>query len=127
MIMGVIGFYFVLSDINSIISSTLQSEYNFSSRVTMLEKIQEKYKMDYKVYIQAKRTLFEEERETRVFNIQPFVERFPKFLQLELKYSIYSRDFKNFGVFNYVDPLILAYLGDAVTRVHIPAGNGCFL
>jgi hypothetical protein len=89
----------------------------------MLEKIQEKYEMKQQVYLNAKRTLFNEEKESQIFHPEPFIENFPKFLQLELKYSIYSKEFKEFPFTKYLDPLILNHLGDAMKSKFIPAGN----
>lgn len=121
MVVGVIAFYFVLSDINSIISSGIKYDMDFSLRVTMLEKIQEKYRMRTCVYRQAKKTIFSEEEQQQTLDLPPFFRQFPRSLRQSLKFSAYSRDFAKSYFGKYVDPLIVNCLGDAARVVHIPA------
>lgn len=121
-IMGVIGFYFVLSDINSVISTALKEDMNFSSRVTMLEKIQEKYQMNNKVYFKAKRTLFQEENQKGDIELRPFFQQFPRSLRQDLKYSVYSKNFELFAFTKYTEPLILNEIGDCMKRQTFRAG-----
>lgn len=120
-IIGVIAFYFVLSDINSIISSGIRYDVQFSMRITMLEKIQEKYHMQKSIYLEARRALFNEELHQDKLDLQPFFSHFPRSLRKTLKYSAYSRNFRKCYFSRYVDPLIINCIGDAAKSVKISA------
>jgi hypothetical protein len=95
---------------------------NFSSRVTMLEKIQEKYKMNQDIYREAKKTLFlEEAKQSKKLDLSPFFKNFPRSLRKDLKYSVYSRDFQDVYFSKHVDPIIVNCIGDAMKNIKIPA------
>jgi hypothetical protein len=91
----------------------------------MLEKIQEKYKMNNDVYINAKRTLFSEETQPKKLDLAPFFQHFPRILRKDLKYTVYSKFFKDVYFSKHVDPIIVNCIGDAVKNIQIKASKSC--
>ena len=112
MLIGVVDFYFVLSNINSIISSTIKKDIEFAAKQTMLEKIQKKYMMDPKIYKNAKISLYEEEYRRDTFDLSPFFEKFPKSLREDLKFHVYSKLLFNFPFFRNLESEIINTIGD---------------
>ena len=95
-IIGVIGFYFVVSNINSIISNSIKKNKNFSICMTKLEKLKKKYNIDEKIYKLAKRALIKEDFKKEVFDFVPMMISFPKSLKKKLKYDMYINMFGGF-------------------------------
>lgn len=89
MIIGVIGFYFVVSNINSIISNTIKKNKNFTICMTKLEKLKKKYKIGDEIYRLAKRAIIKEEHKHEILNYIPLIKTFPKSLKKKLKYEMY--------------------------------------
>jgi hypothetical protein len=114
MLIGVVDFYFVLSNINSIISSTLKMDIEFASKLSMLEKIQKKYTLLPKTYKNAKVCLYEEEYRRDSFDLIPFFEKFPKSLRGDLKFHVYSKLLHNFPFFENLASEIINSIGDCL-------------
>ena len=113
MIIGVVGFYFLLSDINSIISNTIHKEIQFSARLAMLERVNNSYKLTEKTYKEAKQSLFEVEKRVK-FDLEVFYNQFPVILKEKLKYHVYSSMLNRFPIFHKLKPEQINHIGDSL-------------
>jgi hypothetical protein len=116
MMFGVMGFYFVLSDINAVVSDTVRKDIEFSARLSMLEKIQVKYKLKDEVYKEAKMSLFEDEFRVVNLDLGLFFSKLPSFLREDLKFKVNSLKLKPFPIFKNVERSILNSLGNCLTE-----------
>ena len=114
MIIGVMGFYFVLSNINSVVSSTVRMDIEFAARLSMLEKIKKKYQLSLPVYKETKRSLFEDEFKSMDFNLNNFFKKFPISLREDLKYHLNVKKLAQFNLFYGLDRSTLNTLGDSL-------------
>ena len=117
MIIGVVSFYFVVSDINTIISNSVAKGIKVSSCMVKLEKIKELYPVSQKVYSQAKKSLFGKQPLDLARDRRRFLDHFPKSFQNDLKFHIYSKQFKDFPWVPQLGLSVLGMLGDAVREV----------
>lgn len=136
MLILVVDFYFVLSNINSIISSTIKKDIEFAAKLSMLEKIEKKYALLPQTYKVAKMSLYEEEYRRDSFDLIPFFGKFPKSLRTDLKYHVYSKLLSSFPFFQNLESEIINSIGDclkectfdrsSLTRSsHLPPGEPC--
>jgi hypothetical protein len=118
MIIGVIGFYFVVSNINSIISNSIKRNMNFTSKITLLSNLRDKYKLKPKFYKMVRESLINEDYKEDITNFTPMLNKFPRYLQRELKYNMYLKIFGNFNLLRRLEKNILNAIGDKVKQVH---------
>jgi hypothetical protein len=126
MISGVMGFYFVLSDINAVVSNAIRKDIEFSAKLSMLEKIQAKYTLTQGVYKDAKISLYEDEFKVIVLDLEPFFKKFPSSIREDLKYNVNSKKLKMFPLFWDLDRSIMNTLGDCLTETVIEPSKGSF-
>ena len=110
------GFYFVLSDINAVVSDTVRKDIEFSARLSMLEKIQKKYLLTPQVYKMAKMSLFEDGFKTVNLNLKMFYTRYPSFLREDLKFRVNSIKLKQFTMFKNLDRSIVNSIGESMVE-----------
>lgn len=118
MIIGVIVFYFVVSDINTIISNSVAKEIQVSACMTKLEKIKKKYPISSNMYKAAKLSLFNKNLNNLV-NTKGFLGHFPRSFENELKYHMYSKKFELFNWTQNVPSNFLGRLGDEIREVEL--------
>ena len=123
MMIGVMGFYFVLSDINAVVSDTVRKDIEFSARLSMLEKIQNKYKLTDDVYKQAKMSLYEDEFRIVNLDLKVFLPRLPSFLREDLKFQVNSVKLKEFVIFKNLDRPVLNQLGKCMVETTFEASR----
>lgn len=113
MCVGVVGFYFLLSDINSIISSTVGKEMQFSTKLDMLEKVNTSYQLTQATYREARQSLYRlSDRDE--FDLKTFYSHFPFHLREDLKYHVYSRMLSQFPLFHKLDADQINRISDAL-------------
>jgi hypothetical protein len=117
MIIGVTSFYFVISDINTIISNSVEKGMKFSFCMAKLEKIQKKYLLSNSVYKKARMSIFNSKPSTDASWKKWFLDQFPMYLQNELKYHIYSKMFSCFEWTSKLTSKTLNLLGDSIREV----------
>jgi hypothetical protein len=122
MIVGVVGFYFLLSDINSIISNTIKKEIQFSAKLSMLEKVNENYQLTEETYKEAKQSLFELSENDK-FNLDSFYDQFPLVLKEKLKYRVYSNMLEQFSIFHKLKPEQINTIGDSLQNETFEKGK----
>jgi hypothetical protein len=127
MMFGVMGFYFVLSDINAVVSDTVRKDIEFSARLSMLEKVQKKYDLTYDVYKEAKMSLYEDEFKTPTLDLKSFYSKFPTFLRVDLKFRVNSIKLKNFPIFKNLDRSIVNILGQCLVETVIEPSTFLYL
>lgn len=118
MIIGVIGFYFVVSNINSIISNTIKINMNFTAKISLLDKLQAKYKLNQRFYRMIRKSLIKEDYKRDVESFKPMFRKFPKYLRRELKYQMYLKVFGNFKILLKLDKNVLNKIGDCSAKLH---------
>lgn len=117
MIIGVIGFYFVVSNINSIISNTIKINMSFTSKISLLNKLKNKYNLDIRFYKMIRSSLIKEDYKRDVENFKPMFQKFPEYLRKELKYQMYLKVFGNFKVLLKLDKNVLNKIGDCSIKL----------
>ena len=117
MISGVMGFYFVLSNINTVVSSTVRKDIEFAARLSMLEKIKKKYSISAKLYKEAKVSLYEDEYKPIEVNLKPFFIKFHITLRENLKYFMNLKKLNSFRMFDNLDRSIVNSLGKCIKSV----------
>lgn len=117
MIIGVISFYFVISDINTIISNSVAKGMKLSSRLTKLEKIRQQYILSPQLCQKARVSIFQPRAFSEESSQDWFLAQFPKSLQNQLKFHIYSKLFSFFDWTLSLSPTTLSLLGDVVHQV----------
>jgi hypothetical protein len=117
MIIGVTAFYFVISDINTIISNSVEKRMKFSNCMTKLAKIQEKYTLSSTVLQKARKSIIDSKPCSKMSWQKWFLDQFPMSLQNDLKYHIYSKMFSYFEWSNRLSIKTLNLLGDSVREV----------
>lgn len=118
MIIGVIGFYFVVSNINSIISNSIKMNMKFTSKITLLTQLRDKYKLKPRFFKMVRESLIKEDYKEDIQNFQSMFLKFPKYLRRELKYKMYLKVFGNFSLLRRLEKNILNAIGDKVKQVH---------
>lgn len=114
------GFYFVLSNINAVVSSTIRKDVEFAARLSMLEKVKKKYGLVEKTYKGAKVSLYESERTDLDFDLQPFFRRFPSSLREDLKFHLNVRKLGSFDIFRNLERSVINTLGDCLKELRVP-------
>lgn len=124
MVIGVVGFYFVVSDINTIITNSILKNSKLTKKYTLLLKIQEQYEID-KYYIEKaqKALLKKKEIEKDFLEWKDFINYFPEIYSKYLKYEIYISKFKNFKNISKMKKRELNILGDKITEIHISSSK----
>lgn len=102
MFVGVVGFYFLLSDINSIISSTVLKEMQFSTKLDMLETVNKNYQLHRATYREARESLYRLSEQDE-FDLKTFYSHFPFHLKEDLKFHVYSQMLSQFPLFHKLD------------------------
>ena len=123
MIIGVIGFYFVVSNINSIISSSIRINMAFTAKITQLSKLNKKYKLDPELFKMVRSSLINEDYKRDISNFKPMFKKFPKYLRKELKYEMYKKVFGNFRILLGLQKKVLNSIGDHVTPLNFQESN----
>jgi hypothetical protein len=123
---GVMGFYFVLSDINAVVSNAIRKDIEFSQRLSMLEKIQTKYQLTEEVYKDAKISLYEDEFRVQKLDLQPFFLRFPSSIREDLKFHVNSDKLKMFPIFSDLDRSDMNNLSDCFAEIIIESSTQIF-
>lgn len=118
MIIGVIGFYYVVSNINSIISSSIRINMAFSSKIMLLDKLNKKYKLDPVFFKMVRRSLIQEDYKRDISNFKPMFQKFPKYLRRDLKYEMYKKVFGKFKILLGLGKKVLNTIGDHVKNLH---------
>ena len=126
-IIGVIGFYFVVSNINSIISNSIKKNKNFTICMTKLEKLKKKYDIDEKIYKLAKRALIKEDFKKEVFDFIPMMVSFPKSLKKKLKYDMYINMFGGFRFLKDLPMETVISIGNKMKEVVYQKSKDCNL
>lgn len=121
MIIGVIAFYFVVGDINTIISNSVVKGIQVSACMTKLEKIKKKYPISEKMYNDAKIALFNKSSKG-LNNVKTFLEHFPRSYQNKLKFHMYSKMFEHFKWLHNLSPNFLSRLGDDTREINLEEG-----
>lgn len=117
MTVGVMGFYFVLSDINAVVSNAIRKDIEFSARLSMLEKIQIKYQLKQDIYKNAKMCLYEDEFKTVELDYDFFYSKFPISLREDLKFHVNSQKLANFALFKDLDRKVMNRLCDCLKEI----------
>ena len=125
MLAGVMGFYFVLSNINAVVSSTVRKDIEFAARLSMLEKIKKKYHVSEPLYKEAKISLYEDEFKVMDLNLQPFFSKFPISLREDLKYHLNVKKLNSFRVFRSLDRSILNSIGEKLKEISYEPSKIC--
>lgn len=110
------GFYFVLSNINAVVSNAIQKDIVFSSKLSMLEKIQTKYILTEGVYKDAKISLYEDEFKVQPLDLDSFFCKFPSSIREDLKYNVNFKKLSMFPLLQDLDRSIMNTLGDCLTE-----------
>jgi hypothetical protein len=118
MIIGVIGFYFVVSNINSIISNSIKNNMNFTAKITQLDKIRTRYKLNPNFFKMVRQSLIKKDYIQDIDNFKPMFNKFPNYLREELKYKMYLKMFGNFRILLRLEKHVLNKIGDCVKKVH---------
>jgi hypothetical protein len=118
MIIGVTAFYFVVSDINTIISNSVAKEIQVSACMTKLDKIKKMYPISSDMYKAAKLSLFNKNGK-QLINTKGFLEHFPRSFGNELKFHMYSKKFELFKWTRDLPPIFLGRLGDVIREVEL--------
>jgi hypothetical protein len=113
MFVGVVGFYFLLSDINAIISEAVNKEMQFSSKLSMLEKVNESYKLSQETYKEAKISLYQL-ADSSCVDLPFFYRQFPLKIREELKYAVYNDMLVQFPLFHKLKMEQINRIGDAL-------------
>lgn len=119
MIIGVIGFYFVVSAITSYISDSINKTSNFAIRIENLRKLRKKYRLSDDLYRIGMASLIKNDISKDRSNFTEMLGKFPKTLKRELKYQMYSSLLKNFPVFKNLRMKMLNTIGDHLKKVQI--------
>lgn len=117
MTVGVMGFYFVLSDINAVVSNAIRKDIEFSARLSMLEKIQIKYQLQPQIYKNAKMSLYEDEFRVDTLDFDFFYSKFPISLREDLKFHVNSQKLSQFCIFKDLDRKIMNRLSECLQEM----------
>ena len=123
MTVGVMGFYFVLSDIHAVVSNAIRKDIEFSSRLSMLEKIQIKYKLNPGVYKKAKMSLYMDEFKVATLDYDFLFSKFPTSLRQDLKFHVNSQKLRPFPLFKNLERKSMNILADALMEMEFDASK----
>lgn len=119
MLIGVVGFYFIIGGITSIISHSLKKKAMFSIYIDNLLKIKKKYKISNNLYNVALGSIFRKDYKSKRENFDDFFSKFPKKLRTKLKYNMYKNMLKNFEFTKIISPKNLIMIGEKMRRIYI--------
>lgn len=119
MFCGVMGFYFVLSNINAVLSSAIREDVQFAARLSMLERLHKKYTLDAPTYKRAKMSLYEQETNSARVNLEPFLSNFPSLLRGHLKFHWNAHKLSQFGLFSGLGRALVKTLGNTFQELRI--------
>lgn len=117
MLLGVVSFTFVVSNINSIISQNKKKVKMNSKNLIHLEKIQKKYHISEELVSMAKKEI---NGTTYAQNQESFMEmiaKFPKGLQNDLHVNMYRKKLESINMFKNLPPEVTIMLGHALTSI----------
>jgi hypothetical protein len=122
-LIGVVGFYFVISSINSVISERLHKNATFTNHINSLMKLKKKKGISEELYRVAISSIFRKDYKRNINNFNDMLNKFPKSLKKELKYKMNIHIFKNFKFVQKLSKKIVNTLGKHIKKIHIKKGN----
>ena len=113
MIIGVFGFFILLSDIHSIVSNKVKKKIHISSKLCILKKLNSTIHLTEGTYKKAKSSLYNR-TEAKKFDLQIFYSHFPVRIQKDLKFHVHSLLFRQFQLFNNLSKEQINRIGDSL-------------
>lgn len=124
MIIGVIGFYFVISNINSITSNSINQQRLISLQKSFLYKIHEEKKLKPQIFKIINKQIENAHDFKKRRTVTEFLNIFPKVLKRELKYTFYKNYlFGNFQFLKNFEKKIINSIGDHMIQVNFTKCN----
>jgi CRP-like cAMP-binding protein len=117
MLLGVVSFTFVVSNINSIISQNKKKVKEQAKNLIFLEKMQKKYNLSNELIRMANREVSISNRKFNMDNFQGMIKYFPPNLRNELYLSIFKRKLKHINIFTKLPDEVIITLGQALTPI----------
>lgn len=123
MIIGVIGFYFVVSNINSIISNSIKKQSLISLKKSFLYKINEKKKFKPKILEMISKQIDDYNEFHEWKEVKKFLNVFPKVYKRDLKYAFYKNLLRDFQFLKSFNKKIINSVGDCMTELSFYKSN----
>ena len=117
MIVGVVFFTFVVSNINSIISQKNKKDLIQEKNMLYLERANREYKFSNSIMCMAMSSVKKNQGIVQLENIEDLLRVFPKNLKKQLQMSVYEKKVSKINFFNGLHPDILIALGQCLYKV----------
>lgn len=123
MIIGVISFTFVVSNINSILSQNNKKASEQSKNIIFLEKMKVKHGLSVELIEMAKNEIRNRNNQNKSLDFSEMINNYPANLKNELYFSMYSLKLKKIKFFKDLPPEVVAVLGQALTPIVYTKGH----
>ena len=117
MIMGVISFTFVVSNINSIISQQKKKQAHQQKNLMYLNRIHEKHGLSKELIKTTKNIIFKNIQVCRIENVDDFFKVYPKSIKTELQLSMYKENMSQIEFFQDLPDEIMITIGRALKPI----------
>jgi hypothetical protein len=124
MIIGVIGFYFIISALNAYISDSMNKRAELSMKIYNLKELKQKYRLSDDTYQIGINSLAQNDIAKDKSNFTMMLEKFPKSLKRELKYQMYLSILKNFEFIKTLKMKLVIAIGESLQKVRIKESKG---
>lgn len=119
MVIGVTGFYFIIGGITSVISHAAKKKAIFRNHIHSLLRIKKKYKLGDDLYQIALGLIYKKDYKNQKEKYTELINKFPRKLKTELKFSMYTSILSNFRFTKHTPPANLIMIGESIKRVHV--------
>lgn len=116
---GVVGFYFVIGAITSIISNSIAKHTAFNNHINSLRKLKKKHGISENLYCIALQSILRKDYKRKRENFADFIAKFPKTLKTELKHQMYRSIFRRIGLAAKLSAKNLIAVGDCIRQVRV--------
>ena len=123
MISGVLIFYILIGNMNSMISVSIRKELAINKNITRLDKIGKLYSFEKNFLKSIHVELLADRRRLGKEDFFKVFRQLPSILRKELKFHMYINDIGYFPLFTQVNLDTICQLGDCLTKSRFLAGK----
>jgi hypothetical protein len=123
MIIGVIGFYFIISAINSYISESIKNKSDLSLNISKLYELKKEYQLSENSFQIVQNSLFQNDVVKDKWNFTEMLNQFPKSLKEELKYKMHMSLLDNFEFIKDLKWKLVIELGESFKIIKYKESN----
>lgn len=123
MILGVISFTFVVSNINSIISQNRKKFVQQEKNLIFLDKMKSKYNLSNELITMARKEVKSRSKFQKIESISDFLRIYPKNLKNELQLCMYRNNLSEINFFSGLPDEIIISIGQALKPIMYTPSN----